>query len=53
MEILSHVLCFLILKENQTLTLSPKKLGAHNEKCSFDYKFTLIDVGLQPLNNCC
>lgn len=53
MEIFSHVLCFLVLKENQTLTLSHKKLGAHNEKCSLDYIFTLIDVRLQPLNNCC
>jgi hypothetical protein len=31
MEILSHVLCFLVLKENQTLTLNHKKLGAHYE----------------------
>jgi hypothetical protein len=31
MEILSHVLCFLVLKENQTLTLNLKKIGAHNE----------------------
>jgi hypothetical protein len=53
MEILSHVLCFLVLGENQTLTLSLKKLGAHNERCSLDYKFTLIDVRLQPLNKDC